>query len=65
MTRRSGGFPWRASRCYVCSRLAVKVDEKTGDYLCASHYQARIALREAAKNLSSQRPDPKKEAMNG
>ena len=52
MARKSGGFPWRATRCYVCSRLAVAIDQQTGDYLCAFHYQARIALREAAKTLS-------------
>ncbi|HNT25850.1 MAG TPA: hypothetical protein PKM21_15890 [Anaerolineales bacterium] len=63
--RKSGGFPWRAPRCYVCSKLAVMVDEKTGDYLCVFHHQARIALREAAKNLPVAPSNPKKDGDNG
>jgi len=41
------------------------VDEKTGDYLCVFHHQARIALREAAKNLPVAPSNPKKDGDNG
>ncbi len=45
------GYPYRFPRCFVCSKMALAVDPKTGDSLCVSHYQQRIAVREAVKNL--------------
>lgn len=47
---RHGGFPWRASRCVSCQKLAVKIDDETGQYLCLIHWQLRMALRQAIRN---------------
>ncbi len=45
------GYPYRFPRCFVCSKMAVAVDVETGDSLCVLHYQQRLAIREAVKNL--------------
>ena len=47
------GYPWRVRRCFVCHRIAVTSDPKTGDDLCAFCYQQRKALREAVAQLQN------------
>lgn len=49
---RHGGFPWRASRCVSCQKLAVKVDEKTGNYYCYYHWQLLQTVRQARSRLA-------------
>ena len=48
-------------RCYVCSRLAVTTDPKTGDELCAFCWQQRKALREAVAQLQDTNPENQNE----
>jgi len=37
--------------------MAVALDDETGDYLCMSHYEQRIEVRAAVKNLADIRAE--------